>query len=97
MPTTKRKKPFDADSPEFTAEMFKRAKRFSDLPPERQAMLTRHMGRGPQKSPTKVVVTMRLSPDVVAELRATGRGWQTRVDEILRKAVLKSSVRSKAA
>ena len=33
-------------------------------------------------------VAMRLSPDVIAALRATGPGWSARADEILRKALL---------
>ncbi len=36
--------------------------------------------RGPQKSPTKERITIRLSPEVVRRFRATGDGWQTRVD-----------------
>lgn len=40
--------------------------------------------RGPQKIPTKERITIRLSPDVVQSFRATGDGWQTRVDSALR-------------
>ena len=39
--------------------------------------------RGAQKSPTKERVTIRLSRDVVERFRATGDGWQTRVDTAL--------------
>jgi len=39
--------------------------------------------RGPQKSPTKKRITIRLSRDVVERFRATGDGWQTRVDAAL--------------
>ena len=39
--------------------------------------------RGPQKEPTKERITIRLSPDVVQRFRATGEGWQTRVDAAL--------------
>jgi uncharacterized protein (DUF4415 family) len=39
--------------------------------------------RGPQKSPTKERITIRLSPEVVKRFRATGDGWQTRVDAAL--------------
>lgn len=42
--------------------------------------------RGAQKAPVKQLVSLRLSPDVVAAFRATGPGWQTRMDEALRKA-----------
>ncbi len=40
--------------------------------------------RGPQKAPTKVSTTIRLSSDVVQAFRATGDGWQTRVDAALK-------------
>lgn len=40
--------------------------------------------RGPNRRPTKEQVAVRYSPDVLAAFRATGRGWQTRMDEALR-------------
>lgn len=40
-------------------------------------------GRGPQKSPTKESITIRLSADVVGYFRASGKGWQSRVDDVL--------------
>ena len=47
--------------------------------------LRRKVGvRGPQRSPTKERITIRLSPDVVQSFRATGEGWQTRVDAALK-------------
>lgn len=47
--------------------------------------LKRHLNvRGPQKEPTKERITIRLSPEVVQAFRATGDGWQTRVDGALK-------------
>ncbi|AZG10809.1 hypothetical protein EGT29_24600 [Pigmentiphaga sp. H8] len=40
--------------------------------------------RGPQKTPTKVPVTIRLSREVVERFKASGTGWQTRVDTALK-------------
>lgn len=34
----------------------------------------------------KLPVTFRLDSDVVRHFRATGKGWQTRINDILRKA-----------
>jgi uncharacterized protein (DUF4415 family) len=55
--------------------------------PARQVLresLRRKVGvRGPQKSPTKERITIRLSPNVVQSFRAIGEGWQTRVDVAL--------------
>jgi uncharacterized protein (DUF4415 family) len=43
--------------------------------------------RGPNRRPTKEQVAVRYSPDVLAFFRATGAGWQTRMDEALREWV----------
>ena len=43
--------------------------------------------RGAQKSPTKVPTTIRFDADVLAALKASGRGWQTRVNEAMREWV----------
>lgn len=47
--------------------------------------------RGPQKTPTKVQVTLRLSPQVIAHYKAAGKGWQTRIDEALRKVIARDT------
>lgn len=46
--------------------------------------------RGLQKAETKQAVSIRLDADVVARLRATGKGWQSRVNDILRREILNS-------
>jgi len=43
--------------------------------------------RGPQRKPTKQPVSIRLSPEVLAYFKATGKGWQTRVDQVLKEYV----------
>jgi len=78
----------DADNPEWTAEKFARSVQFKDLPVGLQRTLSKPK-RGPQKAPTKMLVSMRLSRDVVAALRATGAGWQVRADEALRQKFAK--------
>jgi uncharacterized protein (DUF4415 family) len=51
------------------------------LPPS----LMKKLGvRGAQKAPTKERITVRLSPDIVQTFRATGKGWQARLDAALR-------------
>jgi uncharacterized protein (DUF4415 family) len=44
------------------------------------------MGR-PKAEVTKERVTIRLSRDVVTQFRATGEGWQTRMDSALRQYI----------
>lgn len=43
--------------------------------------------RGPQKAPTKIPTTIRFDSDVLAALKASGRGWQTRVNEAMREVL----------
>lgn len=40
--------------------------------------------RGPQKAPTKVQTAIRFDADVLAALKASGKGWQTRVNDAIR-------------
>jgi uncharacterized protein (DUF4415 family) len=73
----------DSENPIWTEKDFAKAVPFSGLPKSLQTKLSARK-RGPQKSPTKIPVSIRLSSDVVEALRATGEGWQTRADEALR-------------
>ena len=71
----------DSENPEWTDKDVEQAVPFKDLP----ETLRRKLGaRGPQKAPVKERITIRLSPEVVAEFRAMGAGWQTKVDAALK-------------
>lgn len=79
----------DADNPEWTATDFASAKPAQEFfdPATHQALTSvrRKPGeRGAQKAATKVATTIRLSPEVSAAFRASGPGWQTRIDEALK-------------
>ena len=47
--------------------------------------------RGPQIKPTKISLTLRYSPEVVHYFKATGKGWQARIDSVLKKWIMKHS------
>lgn len=49
----------------------------------------RQKTRGKQKAPTKQATTIRLSPVVLEKFRATGKGWQSRINEVLLEYALK--------
>ena len=70
----------DPENPEWTDEMAANGLRIGDLPPSLQAKLR---GR-PCAAVVKERTTIRLSSDVLARFRATGRGWQTRIDAALK-------------
>ncbi len=77
----------DPDAAEWTEEDFAQAHRAADvLPAEMLASLTPRR-RGPGMRPVKAQVTFRLDQDVLTALRASGPGWQTRANEVLRKMV----------
>ncbi len=71
----------DKDNPEWTDVEIKQAVPFSSLPESLRAKLG---VRGSQKAPIKERITIRLSREVVEQFRASGDGWQTRVDAVLR-------------
>ena len=78
----------DPDNPEWTEEDFREARPAIEMVPEIVEAWRR--SRGKQKAPTKVLVSLRLQKEIVDRLRETGPGWQTRANEMLRKAVLGS-------
>jgi uncharacterized protein (DUF4415 family) len=53
----------------------------------RGGKVARRGKRGPQKAPTKTLVSLRLSPEVIDHFKATGRGWQTRIDSTLLESI----------
>ena len=71
----------DPDAFEWNDEDFKQAMRFDDAPETMKPSLN---VRGKQKAPTKIAVTLRYSPEVIEAFKATGKGWQTRIDDALK-------------
>lgn len=54
------------------------------MPADIAAYKARGRPVGSVKSDAKQAVTVRYSPDVLAAFRATGAGWQTRMNEALK-------------
>jgi uncharacterized protein (DUF4415 family) len=75
--------PYDPNDAAATRAFFTQA----DL--IRHGKVVRRGKRGPQKAPTKKLVSLRLSPEVIHHFRSTGPGWQTRIDSTLRQAIRK--------
>ncbi len=87
----------DGEVRELLASDFKKMHpAFEVLPPELVEIIkNRKVGeRGPQIAPVKQQVTLRLDRDVLENFRATGSGWQGRINAALRKAVGKTGRRS---
>lgn len=79
----------DEDNPEWTKEDFAGARPAAEILPEfigekaTQALMRRGRGR-PPKSVKKINQTLRLDADVVEAYRQEGKGWQTRINGVLR-------------
>ena len=70
----------DPDAQPWTEEIWAKA-----LPHAEHVERVRRL-RGKQKTPTKSLISLRLDPDVIEHFRATGEGWQSRINEALRRA-----------
>lgn len=84
----RKRKSDDYDVPELSARDFKRMRPAREVHPVLVESYERARGR-PRKAAPKVAVTLRLDPEVVAALRASGAGWQTRTNAVLAKWVRK--------
>ena len=75
----------DPDSPEWTDEDWEQARPALECDPELVEWSRR--ARGKQKAPTKELISIRLDADLAAHFRSSGKGWQSRINDTLRKAV----------
>lgn len=76
-----------SDNPELTNAEIAELKPGKDgLPPALFAALVNRGGR-PKAEIRKVSVTIRLDPHIVEAFKATGPGWQTRMNDALARAV----------
>ena len=79
------------DNPEWTAEDFARARKGDDLPAAIVASFRHAAGRPETAFPaSKQQVTLRLDRDVLGRWRASGPGWQQRMNAALRAAAPES-------
>lgn len=75
----------DPDAPELDDDWFARARPAAEVHPELVEYSLRK--RGKQKAPVKERTTLRLDADIAAHFRATGPGWQTRLNNMLRRTI----------
>lgn len=80
--------PSDFDeNPEWTEENFARARPFKEVFPEHFASWERNRGGRPKVETPKVHIGFRLAADVVEGVKATGKGYNARVEKVLRDAL----------
>lgn len=77
----------DVDSPPLTDDELARLRPAREaLPSKLYAALTR---RGPGKKPKKELISIRLDPEIVRGFKEEGPGWQGRMNEALRRSLVK--------
>jgi uncharacterized protein (DUF4415 family) len=69
------------DAPELTEDMLDNAEVFVG-----DRFVRRGRGR-PKAEAVKEQISVRLDPDVIAKLRESGPGWQSRLNDLLRGAL----------
>jgi uncharacterized protein (DUF4415 family) len=87
----------DRQNPEWTAKEIRNARPLLEvLPDDTAAAVRRYRGqRGPQRAPTKELISLRVDRDVLAAYRSSGPGWQARANEALRAGLAKRTLRSR--
>jgi uncharacterized protein (DUF4415 family) len=85
----------DADSPPITAEEAAGFRPLREADPELYATIMRNKEARnvsePRKTPPKVRVSLRVDAETVERFTATGKGWQTRMNDALRSAAPKAA------
>jgi uncharacterized protein (DUF4415 family) len=77
----------DPDAPEATDEQLAQAKPFDEAFPTLADAMQRNVGGCPKSENPKVAVSLRLDQDILTRFKASGPGWQTRMNDALRDAV----------
>lgn len=76
----------DDDNPEWTEADFARAVPFTEMFPD-QAKGLKNQGGRPRLEKPKVFVGFRLAADLAESIKATGKGYNARVEKVLRDAM----------
>lgn len=76
----------DPDNPELTEAEIADLRPFRDVFPDLAESIDRKLGRPKAESPKKAI-SIRLDQEVIDRFKASGEGWQSRMNEALRKAV----------
>jgi len=75
------------ENPEWTEETTARSRPASEMHPPHVVSALVKRGRGRPAGSDKESVTLRLDKEALDLFRADGPGWQTRINEAVRKAV----------
>jgi uncharacterized protein (DUF4415 family) len=85
--STKGRRPADPDNPPLTAKQLARFRPSIEVVPHIVAAYRARRGRPPNGEASKVQVTLRLDPRIIAHFKRKGPGWQTRINDALAAAI----------
>ena len=99
MSAARKKTPIEIPSAAESRRITAAARQDPDAQPltdvQLRAMVPMRAVRGrPRSESKKLLVSVRYSPEVLAYFRSTGKGWQARMDGVLRQYVQRHSRRS---
>ncbi len=77
----------DPDNPELTDEQIRELRPFREVFPDLAAAIDKKLAGRPKSDNPKRAISIRLDAEVIDRFKATGDGWQSRMNEALRKAV----------
>ena len=75
------------ENPELTEDFYARARPFKEGFPAQFASWEKNRGGRPKVEAPKVHIGFRLAADVVEGVKATGKGYNARVEKLLREAL----------
>ncbi len=75
------------DSPPLTKAELAQAKPFSEVFPELAEKMRKNPGGRPPLERPKKAVSLRLDQDVIDKFKASGPGWQSRINDVLKRSV----------
>jgi uncharacterized protein (DUF4415 family) len=82
------KEDWDAvDSPALTKAELAQAKPFAEVFPELAQKMAKNLGGRPPLAQPKRAISIRLDQDVIDKFKASGQGWQSRMNDVLKRSV----------
>lgn len=76
----------DPDDWEATDEELASARPFAEVFPDLAESIRKSISGRPKSETPKKAISIRLDQDVIAKFKATGVGWQSRMNEVLKQA-----------
>ncbi|WP_420606704.1 BrnA antitoxin family protein [Novosphingopyxis sp.] len=78
----------DPDAPEASDEQIADARPFAEAFPDLAVKIRNNAGGRPRSANPKQPISIRLDQDVIAKFKSTGPGWQSQINEALRRVKL---------